>query len=129
MCLTVNRYFSKRYAFRDIIVYKCLYKSGIDYYTYYRNAKVEIPSQVFSKIEKYPSCVTFFKIDIERALHSFAKEKACRQTAAYRDKNVVIVKCIIPKGSIYYVGEFAHYKSYASDKLNYVEIISGFLNG
>lgn len=33
------------------------------------------------------------------------------------------VKCIIPKGSHYYEGDFNDFVSYASDKLTYVELV------
>jgi len=40
-----------------------------------------------------------------------------------RREEIKYIKCVIPKGSTYYVGTFDYWKSYASDKLTYVEII------
>lgn len=36
--------------------------------------------------------------------------------------NLVIFKCIIPKGSLYYLGKFNKYESYCSDKINLIEV-------
>lgn len=36
----------------------------------------------------------------------------------------VLAKCVIPKGSEYYVGRFGKSICYASDKLVYLELVS-----
>lgn len=36
--------------------------------------------------------------------------------------DLVIFKCIIPKGSLYYLGKFNKYESYCSDKINLIEV-------
>ena len=56
--------------------------------------------------------------EIEIGLHSFANYKGIR-----RLKCNIIVKCIIPKGSEYFIGLFDGKTSYASNKLKYIEII------
>jgi hypothetical protein len=38
--------------------------------------------------------------------------------------NPILVKCIIPKGADYYVGEFNYVDCYASTKLKYIEMIN-----
>ena len=61
---------------------------------------------------------------ITKGLHSFAILHDCMNDAnswAFTNNKTVLVKCVIPKGSCYYVGEFGGDKSYASDKLVYVE--------
>ena len=52
-------------------------------------------------------------------LHSFGSYISAR-----RDGLGLIVKCVIPKGSKYYKGFYGLEVSYASDKLNYLDIIS-----
>ncbi len=55
---------------------------------------------------------------IEMGLHSF------QQLQVGFDDTRIKAKCIIPKGSEYYVGTFDGCVSYASNKLKYVEIIT-----
>lgn len=49
----------------------------------------------------------------------------CPDTYIFGD---VVTKCIIPKGSKYYIGEFNNTISYASDTLKYVQIDIYFEN-
>jgi hypothetical protein len=54
------------------------------------------------------------------------RDKGVKIEEANRNyKTHVVVECIIPAGSIYYVGIFGAYdkKSYASNKLKYVKIV------
>ena len=53
---------------------------------------------------------------IEQALHSYAE-------IPEDEKFPYIAKCIIPKGAIYYEGIFERRRSYASNKLKYINII------
>lgn len=87
---------------------------GVEYVTaklvtYYREADVEVG-------KTYTSELVQVKNTIETGLHSYEKIPF----AIYS----IVVKCIIPKGSKYYVGIFGNNVSYASDTLKYVEIIS-----
>ena len=54
---------------------------------------------------------------IEIGLHSFANYEDAKNNGSG-----VVVKCIIPKGAEYYEGTFDRSKSYASNRLKYVEI-------
>ena len=61
---------------------------------------------------------------VDKGFHSFktlvgVKHEANRFERYY---NLVIVKCIIPKGSLYYSGKFKKYKSYCSNSIKLVEV-------
>lgn len=83
--------------------------------TPYQEFPVEIGKTYLSDLTK--------KYDeIYKGLHSFKSLDFIK-----RFVNVeVVVKCIIPKGSTYYKGEFGNCVSYASDTLTYVEEIFDF---
>lgn len=81
------------------------------YATLYRRFPIEIGETYTSKLNKYGNVVG-------EGLHSFVNYKD-----AINDGPGVVVKCIIPKGSNYYLGKFNNRDSYASDTLKYVEII------
>lgn len=60
--------------------------------------------------------------------HSFKTIHGARAYLKKIGKNYdpcyVIVKCVVPTGSEYYEGEFAaHYKSYASTRIQPIEIV------
>ena len=59
---------------------------------------------------------------IHKGLHSFGILNEAIEDAELDCD--IIVKCIIPKGSIYYVGKSHDKVSYASNKLKYLEIIN-----
>lgn len=80
------------------------------YSTRYRYFNVEIGKTYTSKLIKTEEFVN-------EGLHSFKNIKSAK-TLGY-----VVAKCIIPKGSRYYIGEFCAKVSYASDTLTYVEIV------
>jgi len=54
------------------------------------------------------------------ALHSYTDVERAMFEKRFGWQRVV-VRCIIPRGSRYYVGKFAGCKSYASNRLKYVE--------
>lgn len=68
----------------------------------------------------YESEIEFEGNDVEKALHSFVNLNEC---CFEKENNEIIVKCIIPKGSTYYIGEWNSHHSYASNQLKYLEII------
>jgi len=86
------------------------------YSTPYMNQKVSLGEEYKSTI-----LIDIYKNTISKALHSF-KYKNDAMISCY-DCGGVIVECIIPKGSTYYVGEFNDKPSYASNKLKYIKII------
>jgi hypothetical protein len=61
---------------------------------------------------------------VEDGIHSLENLKDAFYCASLY-KNRIVAKCIIPKGSKYYIGEYSNsYISYASDTLKYVEILT-----
>ena len=85
-------------------------ETDIEYRTYYKSLKVEMG-------ETYTSDLINLGKKVEIGLHSFKTKMG----AKFLSKT--IAKCIIPKGSKYYIGEFTCETSYASDCLTYVEIV------
>lgn len=84
-----------------------------DYYvTPYRYADAEIGKTYTSELENP------IYNDINIGIHSF-----CDLQDAKNDGGDVYVKCIIPKGSEYYVGTFTHCSSYASNAIKYLELV------
>ena len=86
------------------------------YRTMYQNTLIEIGKTYTSNIirgEMSPNTITV-------ALHSYADVERTKFEKHF-GWQVVVIRCIIPRGSRYYVGKFASYKSYASNKLKYVE--------
>ncbi len=90
----------------------------ISYVTPYRRVSVKIGETVKSDLE-YPN-KNFPTIDV--GIHSLETVKGCKRVIE-RGDDVVIVKCIIPKGSEYYTGLFSEESSYASNALIYQEIV------
>lgn len=79
--------------------------------------------------ETYTSDIEIAEKYIETAIHSFRYKKNMMNFKRSRtrygrvNKNLIGVKCIIPKGSVYYSGKFLDYDAYASNKITYLEII------
>jgi len=129
MCLDIynKKNLRKRFAWRDITCYKFLVRTDyVDYRTPYKNFKIEIGETYKSELvlTKYHE----FYASVSQGIHSLETIKNVRAVIDgdfYESKatDFVIVKCIIPRFSRYYVGEFVNQKSFASDRLKYVEII------
>jgi hypothetical protein len=84
--------------------------------TPFQNVEIEIG-------ETYKSKLIRNGLSIEDGIHSVKSLKvAKRLTSLY--ETTFVAKCIIPKGSEYYIGNFNGYVSYASDTLKYVEILT-----
>jgi len=111
---------------RDLIVYKHLiHNHRINgYVTSYQMSQVNVPSRVTSEIdiEETPNGPV-----VEKALHSFATIKEAISDAIDEQGNgaedYVVVKCKIPKGATVYKGTFVTNTAYASDQLEYIEIV------
>jgi hypothetical protein len=83
--------------------------------TPYRDVEIKIGETYKSKLIKDD-------LLIKEGIHSF---KSLKDTNYFAIKNKIVAKCIIPKGSEYYVGEYDDgHVSYASDTLKYVEILT-----
>jgi hypothetical protein len=89
----------------------------LTFLTPYQNVEIKIGETHKSELIKYgPS--------IEEGIHSFKSLKAANYFASFEEKKI-IAKCIIPKGSEYYIGEYDKgYVSYASDTLKYIKVLS-----
>jgi hypothetical protein len=81
-----------------------------------QKAEIKIGETYKSELIKYGS-------SIEDGIHSFKSLKAANYSASFEEKKIV-AKCIIPKGSKYYIGNFNGYVSYASDTLKYIKVLS-----
>jgi hypothetical protein len=92
------------------------------------NAKVLTILTPYQKVgikigETYKSKLIKDDLLIEEGIHSFESFKSANYFASFEEKKIV-AKCIIPKGSEYYVGNFNGFVSYASDTLKYVEVLT-----
>lgn len=129
MCLSINAGDEPIIAEEDIIVYKYLHqKIKADnslgaIRTPYKKSIVKIGETYKSKLKKINDEGDYI---ITLGLHSFADLKNCRMDAIswYQEKfKTLYVKCVIPKGSQYYVGQFIGATSFASDTIKYLEIL------
>ena len=61
---------------------------------------------------------------VDEGFHSFKTlEEVKHKVNGYRNSlNLVIFKCIIPRGSSYYEGKFDRYESYCSNSIKLIEI-------
>lgn len=126
MCLDLKYFAKKEIATEDIVVYKHLnrvYKLTEPYNTSETIFKTPFMDKTVELGKTYESKLkTEFQYPLKRVckigLHSF-KYKSMR-LECWGD---LICKCIIPKGSSYYIGKFWGDESYASDKLTYIEIL------
>lgn len=126
MCLETNQTIPN-VATKDIIVYKMLEKddSSCKFRSFHKLVPIKLGETYYSN----------FTFDSERnvlmGLHSYAKKKetirdikASLVSSGYIG---LIVKCVIPKGSLYYTGTFSGCKCYASDSITYtLELIRKF---
>ena len=129
MCLNLkSKYTLPKFSFRDKVVYKFLIPDSQlkdCYRTPFMDSLVEIGQTVESKLVKY-KWDTY--ASIEEGIHSFIDQKNCYPQAldysSSTENYFVVVKCIIPKFTKYYKGEFVYIDdSIASTKLIYKEIV------
>ena len=60
---------------------------------------------------------------VDEGFHSFKiLEEIKHKINGYRNLDLVIFKCIIPRGSSYYEGRFDRYESYCSNSIKLVEV-------
>lgn len=118
MCLELKSSDVKRIkADADIICYKVIIISGGHYKTPYRKSVIKIGGCYSGRLRKEPNSTINF------GFHSFMDKESAIDIAYYISKSTEIVRCVIPKGSWYYEGLFGNYKCYASNKINYLEVI------
>jgi len=120
MCLTIEKYAFKRLALTNVVVYKHLKKGADlnDLFTPYRYSTVCIGETYKSDLFRRSSCRNY----VDFGLHSFKTLDEAIADGIYEGSDVV-VKCIIPRGSRYYVGKFFSKTSLASTRIKYLEIV------
>lgn len=124
MCL--QNFGRKKVAKEDIIVYKHLILTEEEgYITSFMRAPVEFEVLYKSRIRKETLNPEFNPpgtVVIQKALHSYVNkvhaEHAARMWTTCDNKEVP-VQCTIPKGSIYYIGQFDNKEAIASNQLIY----------
>lgn len=126
MCLTLDSSAVERVADRDIVCYKVVNKSirSVYYRTFYRGNKIEIGKTYNSSLKKYTD--VWKRSIVEKGLHSFFTKTDVFDLYKKTRKSstpMFVVKCIIPKGSLYYAGTFGKSRSYASNRIIYKEIV------
>lgn len=132
MCLNIKNGQEPEVATEDIICYKLIY---VDPYndklkTFYMNKTIHLGKTYRSTLVR---TLCKFTHIVETGLHSIVTiDEAYRVLPKDSSINRIsfLVKCIIPKGSKYYVGTFdtcfhfgKNIKSYASNKIIYTEEI------
>jgi hypothetical protein len=125
MCLYIKRDQLPQVAEEDITCYKQveekLNNEGI-YTTFYMKAEVKLGEKYSSELEKYNLKLGVLYV-IEKGLHSFSKlEDAIddlQDGITRSDSKSHVIECIIPKGSTYYLGTYAHLDCFASDIIVY----------
>ena len=125
MCLNIKKNQKPRIAKRDITVYKTVDHDEDDTFrTVWYDAIVKIGEEYTSKLILQNDNISEI---VTEALHSFSNLEEA--TADAEDDALVLIKCIIPKGSIYYKGrDCFNNQSYASNKLKYAKIIKDYPN-
>lgn len=143
MCLTSRgKTFRPRTLREDKIVYKHVISQGSSYLTSYQYMEVEIGEKYTSNViinknvkqvgPKGTITETKPKSVIHTGLHSFAKLKDAKYWAeVYSSSDMVkevVVRCIIPKGSIICSGTFntvtKKYDAFVSDTIIYEKVLS-----
>lgn len=115
ICYKILSKFNTRLYLDNFIHEKGIYFSSIKNYIYNFNENKKYISNI--KVENanywnnYNECIHI-------GIHSYSSIKRCR---SYPYSRVVIVKCIIPKGSTYYYNPDK--QEYVSDTIEFIELI------
>jgi hypothetical protein len=130
MCLTLNEKSEIKTAKEDIVCYKVARKDidwrsrkDVDwcFVSPFRGMIYKF-GELYSTSIGHPRKIGSIKI-INEGFHSFTcKEDAYKCNAEFEAKtfcstNMVVVKCIIPKGATYIEGMFVEYPNYVSNKI------------
>lgn len=111
----------KRIAFKDIVCYKFVEIFNKDtFITPYQGVLTELGKTYIASLTKVD-----YKgfSEITYGLHSYKNFENAKNKAINFGKEFCVVKCIIPRWSRYYVGEYDCDESFASNKLIYSEIV------
>lgn len=116
MCLELLS--EKLVAKEDIICYKIVRKRGDELYTPYQEVKIK-PGIFKATGTLSEDCGARRKTVREGVIHTFAKYD---QALDRKDReSTLIYKCVIPKGTNYYIGLFEAFLSYGSEVINVLE--------
>lgn len=121
MCLELARNSKKLTAKEDIVVYKFvdIHPSG-GYITSYMAMPIEIGNTYTSNLIRNRHTPRILEI----GLHSLIEQGSADCFA--RHFREVLIECIIPKGSKYYIGEFDGHVGLASDTITYVRVLEDY---
>ena len=129
MCLFANR----TYAFtaqEDIECYKVLRRRDNVLISYYHPKFTWEKSITYTTLlQTFNSVFREYQCNVEQGFHSYMYQKDAETfiNEVCGDGTLVLVKCIIPKGSQYFVGDSTDWRpGYASDKIIFTSIIKEY---
>ena len=123
MCLDLTENSKLMTAKKDIVVFKHVYYYGNGIATPYRNMRIKLLEVIESELMDMRVADTYW---VSKGLHSFKLKKDALYDMideGYGGQKRSVVKCIIPKGSNYFIGTFMELKCYASNRIIYKEIL------
>ena len=100
-------------ADRDITCYKLVYPANMD--NKFRSQFQEFPYELGRTYQE--TC--FRKVNLSRHVYEgFHSYRTVREAVLHACPGIVLIKCVIPKGSLYYVSEYND--QYCSDTIRVV---------
>lgn len=129
MCLFANRKYAL-IAQEDIECYKVLRRIDDVLTSYYHEKFIWKKSVTYtSLLESFDSVFKSCQCNVERGFHSYMYQKDAERfiNEISGDEILVLVKCIIPKGSRYFEGQSTDWRAgYASDMIIFTSIIKEY---
>lgn len=135
MCLILEKDYKAQVAKKDIECYKLfnIVYAGKLYKSLYKGMEYELGKEyksgfTFSGIVKHPCNEGIFQElvpTVEMGLHSYAEIPSYGGYSKFILSRLACCRCIIPKGSTYYVGKFDNVASYASNCIKVIEEVHG----
>lgn len=129
MCLFANR----NYAFtaqEDIECYKVLRRAGNVLTSYFHERFTWEKSITYTTLlQTFNSVFREYQCNVEKGFHSYMYQKDAEAfiNEICGDKTLVLVKCVIPKGSQFFIGDSTDWRpGYASDKIIFTSIIKEY---
>lgn len=136
MCLRISKGSAPLIADSDITVYKVVKINGNSIFAPYQDAFLGYIQNLPIKLEENGTEFETLYYDEENAIegggfHSFhflcsaiTEQKWFKKWIASDVQGVIVLKCIIPKGTLYYKGLFEYTVSYCSKQLIIQKIVS-----
>lgn len=129
MCLFANRKYSLT-AREDIECYKVLRRAGDILTSYFHERFTWEKSITYTTLlQTFNSVFREYQCNVEQGFHSYMYQKDAEAfiNEVCGDETLVLVKCIIPKGSQYFVGDSTDWRAgYASDKIIFTSIVKEY---